>query len=169
MTTLTSFASSASDFYEIPVKHLDGSAFDLASLKGKTVLVVNVASRCGFTKQYAGLKALQNSLKDQDFVILGVPSNDFGGQEPGSAEEIATFCSSKFGVEFPLTEKIVVKGENKHALYRFLTADRGEPKWNFHKYLINGKGVVVGEFPSNVVPESPELRTAIDAAIASGS
>lgn len=150
----------------VEIKALDGSPFDLAALNGKTVLFVNVASRCGFTKQYAGLQKLQDEFKDKGLVIVGVPSNDFGGQEPGSAEEIASFCEKTYGVTFPLTEKVTVKGAAKHPLYVFLTEGRGEPKWNFHKYLVDPKGAVVGEFPSRVAPDSPELRAAIEKAIA---
>lgn len=152
----------AATLYDQKIQALDGSDFDLKALEGKTVLFVNVASRCGFTKQYAGLEKLQTELKDRGFVIVGVPSNDFGGQEPGTPEEIATFCKNTYDVDFPLTEKVVVKGPSKHPLYAFLTAGRGEPKWNFHKYLVNAKGEVVGEFPSKVAPDSPELRAAIE-------
>jgi glutathione peroxidase len=161
-------SSPAADLSEMKINALDGTPFDMAALKGKTVLFVNVASRCGFTKQYAGLETLYAELKDKGLVIVGVPSNDFGGQEPGSAEEIATFCKSTYDVTFPMTEKIAVKGAAKHPLYVFLTDGRGEPKWNFHKYLVNSQGAVVGEFPSSVAPESPKLREAIDAAMAGG-
>ena len=150
---------------EIQIQSLDGKPFDLAALEGKAVLFVNVASRCGFTKQYAGLQALHTEMKDKGLVIVGVPSNDFGGQEPGTPEEIATFCRQNYGVEFPLTEKIQVKGDQKHPLYLWLTAGRGEPKWNFHKYLVDRSGNVVGEFPSRVAPDSPELKTAIEQAL----
>jgi len=164
---MTSAASAG--LYEQKISALDGSELDLSALKGKTVLFVNVASRCGFTKQYAGLEKLQGELKDKGLVIVGVPSNDFGGQEPGTPEEIATFCKQTYGVDFPLTEKVHVKGAEKHPLYAFLTAGRGEPKWNFHKYLVSPSGEVVGEFPSKVAPDSPELRAAIEAAlVASG-
>lgn len=148
------------------LKSLDGTPFDTAALEGKVVLFVNVASKCGFTKQYAGLQKLQDELRDKGFVIVGVPSNDFGGQEPGTSEEIAEFCKANYGVTFPLTEKITVKGPSKHPLYTWLTTGRGEPKWNFHKYLVNRQGEVVGEFPSKVAPDSPELRAAIDQALA---
>ncbi len=161
-------SSASADLYQQKIHALDGSDFDLSALKGKAVLFVNVASRCGFTKQYAGLEKLQTELKDKGLVIVGVPSNDFGGQEPGSPEEIATFCKQTYGVDFPLTEKVRVKGPEKHPLYSFLTAGRGEPKWNFHKYLVNPRGEVVGEFPSKVAPDSPELRAAIEAALAAG-
>lgn len=150
----------------IEIKALDGSPFDFKALDGKTVLFVNVASRCGFTKQYSGLQKLQEEFHDKGLVIVGVPSNDFGGQEPGSAEEIASFCEKTYGVTFPLTEKVTVKGADKHPLYVFLTTGRGEPKWNFHKYLVNPNGEVVGEFPSRVAPDSPELRAAIEKALA---
>ena len=151
--------------YELKIQSLDGTAFDMQALQGKTVLFVNVASRCGFTKQYAGLQKLQDELKGRGFVIVGVPSNDFGGQEPGTAEDIAAFCSKNYGVTFPMTEKVTVKGPSKHPLYAFLTQGRGEPKWNFHKYLVNSRGEVTGEFPSSVAPDSPQLRAAIEAAM----
>lgn len=156
----------AAELSEIKINALDGKPMDLAALQGKAVLFVNVASKCGFTKQYAGLEKLYTETKDRGLVIVGVPSNDFGGQEPGTAEEIATFCSTKYQVDFPLTEKVVVKGADKHPLYAFLTAGRGEPKWNFHKYLVDKNGKVVGEFPSKIAPDSPELLAAINAALA---
>lgn len=139
---------------------------DTAALKGRVVLFVNVASKCGFTKQYGGLQALHAAHKDRGLVVVGVPSNDFKGQEPGTAEEIAAFCSATYGVDFPLTEKIQVVGAARHPLYTWLTAGRGEPKWNFHKYLVDRSGRVVGEFPSKVAPDSPELLAAIEAALA---
>lgn len=154
---------------DISLRTLDGQPFDTAALQGKVVLFVNVASKCGFTKQYAGLQALYTEMKDKGLVIVGVPCNDFGGQEPGSAEEIAAFCSGTYGVDFPLTEKIHVKGAQKHPLYVWLTEGRGEPKWNFHKYLVDRSGKVVGEFPSRVAPDSPELRAAIEQALRDGA
>lgn len=156
----------AQDLTVIKIQTLDNQPFDWSTVKGKAVLFVNVASKCGFTKQYAGLQKLSTDLKDQGLVVVGVPSNDFGGQEPGTAEEIATFCSSKYQVDFPMTEKITVKGPDKHPLYVFLTAGRNEPKWNFHKYLVGRDGKVVGEFPSKVAPDSPELLAALTAALA---
>lgn len=161
MTSLT-----AAELYDQNIKAIDGSAFDFAALKGKTVLFVNVASKCGFTKQYTGLEKLYTDLKDQGFVIVGVPSNDFGSQEPGEAEEIVTFCKTTYGVDFPMTEKVQVKGPEKHPLYVFLTNGRGEPKWNFHKYLVGKDGKVVAEYPSKVTPEDPELLAAIKAELA---
>lgn len=156
----------AAELSGIKINTLDGKPMDLAALQGKAVLFVNVASKCGFTKQYAGLEKLYTDMKDKGLVIVGVPSNDFGGQEPGTPEEIATFCSTKYQVDFPLTEKVVVKGAEKHPLYAFLTAGRGEPKWNFHKYLVDKNGRVVGEFPSKIAPDSPDLLAAINAALA---
>jgi glutathione peroxidase len=157
---------SAATLTEQSIHALDGTPLDMASLKGKTVLVVNVASKCGFTKQYTGLQALYTEFKDRGFVILGVPSNDFGGQEPGAATEIAQFCSTTYGVDFPMTEKVKVKGPEKHPLYAFLTATQGEPTWNFTKYLVNKKGAVVQSFPSKTAPDSAELRAAIMASLA---
>jgi glutathione peroxidase len=154
---------------DIQLQTLDGKPFDTAALQGKAVLFVNVASKCGFTKQYTALQALHTQMKDKGLVIIGVPSNDFGGQEPGSAEEIAAFCSGTYGVDFPLTEKISVKGAQKHPLYAWLAEGRGEPKWNFHKYLVDRGGKVVGEFPSRVAPDSTELRAAIEQALRGGS
>lgn len=165
---LTAMNLSASTFYDHKIQALDGTPLDLSAFQGKAVLVVNVASKCGFTKQYDGLQKLHAEWKDRGLVVLGVPSNDFGRQEPGSPEEIATFCRSTYGVDFPLTEKIAVKGEARHPLYAFLTAGRGEPKWNFHKYLVGRDGKVLGEFPSKVTPNDPELLAALTAAL-SGS
>lgn len=150
------------------LKSLEGAPFDVNALSGKVVLFVNVASKCGFTRQYAGLQKLQDELHDQGLVIVGVPSNDFGGQEPGTSGEIAEFCKTNYGVTFPITEKITVKGPSKHPLYTWLTTGRGEPKWNFHKYLVNKQGDVVAEFPSSITPENAELRAAIEKAL-SGS
>jgi glutathione peroxidase len=159
----------ASPLANIQIQALDGTPLDLAGLQGKPILFVNVASKCGFTKQYTALQALHTEMKDKGLVIIGVPSNDFGGQEPGSAEEIAAFCSGTYGVDFPLTEKISVKGAQKHPLYAWLAEGRGEPKWNFHKYLVDRGGKVVGEFPSRVAPDSTELRAAIEQALRGGS
>lgn len=151
------------------VKAIDGKPVDLASYKGKVVLVVNVASRCGYTKQYAGMQKLYDTYKDKGFVILGFPANDFGAQEPGSDAEIAEFCSTKYGVTFPMFSKITVKGSAKAPLYQALTeaADpKGEVAWNFEKFLIGKDGAVIGRFKSGVAPDSPELATAIEAALA---
>ncbi len=151
------------------MKSIDGKPVDLASFKGKVVLVVNVASRCGYTGQYAGMQKLYDSYKDKGFVILGFPANDFGAQEPGTDAEIAAFCSTKYGVTFPMFSKITVKGPGKAPLYQSLTesADpKGEVAWNFEKFLIGKDGAVIGRFKSGVAPESPELAKAIEAALA---
>jgi glutathione peroxidase len=151
------------------MKSIDGKPVDLAGYKGKVVLVVNVASRCGYTKQYAGMQKLFDTYKDKGFVILGFPANDFGAQEPGTDAEIAEFCSTKYGVTFPMFSKITVKGPEKAALYKSLTdaADpKGEVAWNFEKFLIGKDGAVIGRYKSGVSPESGELAAAIEAALA---
>jgi glutathione peroxidase len=151
------------------VKAIDGSKVDLASYKGKVVLVVNVASQCGYTRQYAGLQKLFDQYKDKDFVILGFPANDFGAQEPGSDAEISQFCSSKYGVTFPMFSKITVKGSGKAPLYQALTEaaePKGEVAWNFEKFLIGKDGTVIGRFKSGVGPEDAKLTEAIEAALA---
>lgn len=133
---------------------------------GKVLLVVNTASKCGYTPQYDGLEALHAELSDQGFAVLGFPSNDFAGQEPGSEEQIRDFCTLTYGVKFPMFEKVTVKGENADPFYRQLAADGGgEPGWNFHKYLIGKDGKVISGFPSKVAPDAPELRAAIEAAL----
>ena len=151
--------------FDLTVNTLAGKPQPLAAYKGKVVLVVNTASECGFTPQYAGLEKLFEEYRDKGFVILGFPSNDFGKQEPGSAEQIQTFCKKNYGVQFPMFEKIAVKGDAKAPVYQFLAAKHGEPKWNFHKYLVGKDGQVKQAFPSKVTPESKDLRSAIDSAL----
>lgn len=165
LSTSMNQADPVSSLYDLKVTALDGTPVDLAQYKGKVALVVNTASKCGFTPQYAGLEKLYTDYKEKGFVILGFPSNDFRGQEPGTAQEIATFCSTKYNVTFPMFEKVKTKGKDQSPVYQFVTSSHGQPKWNFHKYLIDKNGQVIGEFPSKVTPESPELRTAIDAAL----
>jgi glutathione peroxidase len=151
------------------MKGIDGKPVDLASYKGKVVLVVNVASRCGYTGQYAGLQKLYDAHKDKGLVILGFPANDFGAQEPGSDAEIAQFCSTKYAVTFPMFSKITVKGAGKAPLYKTLTeaADpKGEVGWNFEKFLIGKDGTVIGRFKSGVAPDDAKLVQAIEAALA---
>ena len=151
------------------MKKIDGTEVDLASYKGKVVLIVNVASRCGYTGQYAGLQKLYDGYKDKGFVILGFPANEFGGQEPGTDSEIATFCSSKYGVNFDMFSKIVVKGAGKAPLYQTLTESanpKGEVGWNFEKFLIGRDGKVVGRYKSGVAPDDATLKAAIEAALA---
>ena len=151
--------------FELKPNKLDGTPGNLADFKGKVVLVVNTASECGFTPQYKGLQELSDAYQDKGAVVVGFPSNDFGGQEPGSAEEIRAFCDRKYAVKFPLFEKVKTKGPDKSPVYAFLTEKFGEPKWNFHKYLVGKDGKVIKAFPSGVAPESKELRDAIDAAL----
>ena len=153
--------------YELTPNALDGKPHPLAQYRGKVVLVVNVASECGYTPQYAGLQKLSTDLKDKGVVVLGFPSNEFGGQEPGTSEQIATFCKKNYGVTFPIFEKIQTKkGDGQSPVYQFLTANQPEPKWNFTKYVVGKDGQVRAAFPSKVTPESPELRAAIDQALA---
>ena len=150
------------------VKKIDGTEVDLASYKGKVVLIVNVASRCGYTGQYAGLQKLYDAYKDKGLVVLGFPANEFGSQEPGTDAEIATFCSSKYGVTFDMFSKIVVKGADKSPLYKTLTesADpKGEVGWNFEKFLIGRDGKVVGRYKSGVAPDDATLKAAIETAL----
>jgi glutathione peroxidase len=148
------------------VKKIDGSAVDLSKYKGKVVLIVNVASRCGYTPQYAGLQKLYDTYKDKGLVVLGFPANEFGAQEPGSDAEIASFCSSKYGVTFDMFSKIVVKGPNKAPLYQALTEGAtppGEVSWNFEKFLIGRDGKIVGRYKSAVAPDDGKLTGAIEA------
>ncbi|NJK90745.1 MAG: glutathione peroxidase [Blastochloris sp.] len=151
--------------YDFSLRRLGGAEESLALYRGKVVLVVNVASRCGFTKQYAGLQKLYTERQGEGLVILGFPSNDFGGQEPGTEEEIASFCSKNYGVSFPMFEKVVTQGDKASPLYVFLARGWGEPKWNFHKYLVGKDGRVRAAFPSKVAPDSAELAGAIAAAL----
>ena len=138
----------------------------LKEYEGKVALVVNTASKCGFTPQYKGLQALYSELSPRGFVILGFPSNDFGGQEPGTSEEIKQFCELNYKVTFPMFSKVVTKaGPDQSPIYSWLGQTGNLPKWNFSKYLIGKDGKVVAFFPSNVTPESPELRQAIEAAL----
>jgi glutathione peroxidase len=152
--------------FDFDFKALQGGDLDLAQYRGKAVLVVNVASACGFTPQYKGLEKLWQDYRDRGLVVLGVPSNDFGAQEPGSAAEIQQFCERNFGVDFPLTEKVAVTGAGAHPLYKWFEAklgDDGRPRWNFHKYLIAPDGHVVAGFSSKVAPDDAKLLKAIDA------
>ncbi len=153
--------------HDLTVNTLAGKPQPLSTYNGKVLLVVNVASECGFTPQYAGLEKLYEEYKDKGLVILGFPSNDFGGQEPGSAEQIQTFCKKNYGVTFPMFEKVATKGAAQAPIYKFLDAKDGGPKWNFHKYLVGKDGQVRQAFPSKVAPDAKELRDAIDAALKS--
>ncbi|MFD0679781.1 MULTISPECIES: glutathione peroxidase [unclassified Paenibacillus] len=154
-----------SSIYDISVQTADGRTKALNDFKGKVLLIVNVASKCGFTPQYAGLEKLNQQYKDQGLVILGVPCNDFGGQEPGTAEEIQQFCSMNYGVTFQVVAKVDILGDNKHPLYKLLTEQsepQGDVKWNFEKFLIAKDGSIAGRFSSKVTPEDAELTNAIE-------
>ena len=152
---------------DFKMEGIDGKEVDLSKYKGKVVLLVNVASKCGYTKQYTGLQAIYEKYEKQGFVVIGVPANDFGSQEPGTNEEIVKFCSSKYNVTFPMLGKVSVKGAEQTPLYAYLTSKETNPKyageigWNFEKFLINKKGEVVGKFKSGVAPDSEELTKAI--------
>jgi glutathione peroxidase len=155
----------ASNALEFTLNSIDGQPAPLAQYKGKVVMMVNVASQCGFTPQYAGLEALYEKYKDQGFVILGFPANNFGMQEPGTNEEIKTFCDRTYHVTFPMYAKISVKGDDKHPLYQYLTQTGGDVKWNFTKFLVGKDGKVIARFESAVKPESPEVAAAIRKAL----
>lgn len=153
--------------YDLKVTTLDGRPADLSAYKGKVALVVNVASQCGFTPQYAGLEKLYRELAPKGVVILGFPSNDFGGQEPGTAEEIGQFCQKNYGVTFPMFAKVVTKkGPDQSPVYSFLGESGSLPQWNFSKYVVDRNGKVEAFFPSRVAPDAPELRAAIEKALA---
>jgi glutathione peroxidase len=157
--------------YATSISRLDGQPNALSTVDGKVTLVVNVASKCGLTPQYEGLEALQKKYADRGFSVLGVPCNQFKGQEPGSAEEIQEFCSTTYGVTFPLTEKVDVNGDDRHALYAALTpvADAegasGDIRWNFEKFLVGRDGSVLARFSPMVSPDAPEVAAAIEAAL----
>ncbi|NMO20522.1 glutathione peroxidase [Pyxidicoccus fallax] len=153
-------------FHDLTANRLDGTPEKLSGFQGKVVLVVNTASECGYTPQYAGLEKLYQEYKDKGLVVAGFPSNDFGGQEPGSAAEIKKFCELRFKVTFPMFEKVKTKGEGQSPVYAFLSKDHPAPKWNFHKYVVGKDGQVKAAFPSAVTPESAELKAAIDSALA---
>src|SRR6188768_1027727 len=159
--------AAVSSFYDLKTLNLDGTPGNLAQYKGKVSLVVNVASKCGYTPQYAGLEKLQREMKGKAFNVLGFPSNDFGGQEPGSAEEFATFCRLTYDVTFPMFEKLVTKkGADQSPIYAFLGTSGKLPAWNFSKYVIDKQGRIAAFFPSEVTPEDPALRAAIAKALA---
>jgi glutathione peroxidase len=154
--------------YDIPVKTLSGDDSSLGALAGKTLLVVNVASKCGLTPQYAALEALHARLADRGFSVVGFPCNQFMGQEPGTAEEIEEFCSTTYGVTFPMFEKIEVNGEGRHPIYDELTAvadpdgAAGDVQWNFEKFLLGPDGTVLARFRPQTVPDDPEVLAAIE-------
>jgi glutathione peroxidase len=170
---MTSFLRkpSVNSIHSIPLTLNDGTKTDFGRFKGSVVLVVNVASQCGFTPQYAGLELLYGKFRDRGFEVLGVPCNQFAGQEPANDDEIAEFCERNFGVTFPLTAKADVRGKDQHPLYTELTRFKtgllpGLVKWNFEKFLVNRDGVVVARFAPTVEPDSPEVIAAIEDALA---
>ena len=162
----------ASSVHEFTLNSIDGHPAPLQAYKGKVLLLVNVASRCGYTPQYKGLEAVYRKYKDQGLVVAGFPANNFGAQEPGTNEEIKTFCSRTYDVTFPIYAKVSVKGEDKTPLYQFLTdkeanpATGGEIRWNFTKFLVDRNGKVIARFESKAEPESAEMTGAIEKALA---
>ena len=156
----------AGRLWDLETQTLEGKAVALKDWEGQVALVVNVASKCGLTPQYEGLEKLYRAKKEEGFVILGFPSNDFMGQEPGTPEEIRQFCTTRFDVTFPLFAKVAVKGEGKHEIYRWLTSGGlEEPTWNFTKFLVGRDGKVIARFGPKTTPDDAELVTAIDAAL----
>lgn len=166
LTLVTTVSANEPEALAFEMKTLDGEPVDLAKeYEGKVVLFVNVASKCGYTRQYAGLQALNEKYADQGLEIVGVPCNQFGGQEPGTAEEIATFCSTKFGADFDMLEKIEVNGDSQAPLYAYLTKESPYPgpiKWNFEKFLIGRDGKVVGRYASKVEPDDTDFVADIE-------
>ena len=159
-------AQQPTSFYDLKTMTLDGKPADLSQYRGKASLVVNVASKCGYTPQYEGLEKLHRDWKGKGFNVLGFPSNDFGGQEPGTAQEIADFCRLTYDVTFPMFEKVVTKrGAGQSPVYAFLGRSGNLPAWNFSKYVVDKQGRIVAFFPSEVTPEDPELRAAITKAL----
>jgi len=153
-------------FYDLKVTTLAGQPADLAAYRGKVTLVVNVASQCGYTPQYAGLEKLYREMAPKGVEVLGFPSNDFGGQEPGSPEEIQTFCKRTYDVTFPLFAKVITKkGEGQSPVYAFLGETGNLPQWNFSKYVVDREGKVTAFFPSRVAPDAPELKAALEKAL----
>ena len=160
---------SAKTAHDFSFRSIDGAQLPLSTFKGKALLVVNVASQCGLTPQYSGLEALWKAKRDKGLVILGVPANDFGAQEPGTEKEIKTFCEARFAVDFPMTAKEHVIGAEAHPLYKWVAGELGEdaaPKWNFHKYLFGRDGSIAGTFGSRTTPDAADLNAAIDDALA---
>ena len=168
----TTLMAAEKTVYDFTLNSIDGQPTPLSSFKGKVVLLVNVASRCGYTPQYAGLESLYEKYKDRGFVIVGVPANNFGAQEPGTNQEIKTFCTAKYHVTFPMMAKVSVKGDDITPLYAFLTDKSAHPDtggeigWNFTKFLVGPDGKVVARFDSKVTPDSPELTSAVEKALA---
>jgi glutathione peroxidase len=160
-----------SDIYDVQIADLHGKPLDLGQFRGTAALVVNVASKCGLTPQYAVLEEIHERYAGRGFTVLGVPCNQFGGQEPGTSEEIAEFCSATYGVTFPLTEKVEVNGDDRHALYQALVEEpdaegyTGDIRWNFEKFLVGPDGAVVARFGPRTTPDDPEVVAAIESVL----
>lgn len=170
ISTLSFGLAFSATFYDFQVETLDGKKVSLKTYQGKPLLVVNTASKCGFTSQYQELQSLFDTYKNKGLVVLAFPSNDFGGQEPGSNKEIATFCQKNFGVTFPVFSKGPVSGSSKQAVFKFLTEEvdtglKGEVSWNFEKFLVDRSGKVVARFRSSVGPKSPPVIEAVERAL----
>ena len=151
--------------YDFKFQNIDGKPLNLSSYKGKVLIIINVASQCGFTSQYEDMQKVWENYKNQNVVMIGVPSNDFGNQEPGSNQEIKNFCESKFGITFPITEKVSVKGSEAHPLYLWAKNNHGSsaiPKWNFHKIIINKEGRIENTFSSLTTPSSKKFKEIIE-------
>lgn len=164
-TESTMTEQTAIEYRAIPFKTIDGEAISLKAFEGKVVLIVNVASHCGYTKQYTGLEVLYDKYKNQGVVVVGFPANNFGGQEPGTDEEIKEFCTTKFDVSFPMMSKVSVKGDDIHPLFKYLTQTSnipGEIAWNFSKFLIDQKGNLVARWPSKAEPMGEEITGKIE-------
>jgi glutathione peroxidase len=167
----TSLMAAEKTVYDFTLNTIDGQPAPLSTYKGKIVLLVNVASKCGYTPQYTALESIYEKYKDRGFVIVGIPANNFGAQEPGTNEEIKTFCSSKYHVTFPMMAKVSVKGSDITPLYQFLTDKSAHPQtggeigWNFTKFLVGPDGKVIARFDSKVTPDSPEVTSAIEKAL----
>ena len=154
--------------YDFDFNDLDGSPLNLSEYKNKVIIVINVASQCGFTKQYEDMQKIWEKYQSRGVIILGVPSNDFGNQEPGSSQEIKNFCEAKFGISFPMTEKLSVKGESAHPFYKWAEKNHGKtavPKWNFHKIIIGKNGKIVDTFASITNPSSKKFVKALEKAL----
>jgi len=152
-------------FFDLSIVDLNNETINLRELKGKTILLVNVASKCGFTKQYTGLQSLYDFYKDKDFLVIAIPSNQFGGQEPGTNKEIKDFCETNFNITFPVTDKVDVKGKNAHNIYKWAKKNYGNstvPKWNFHKILINKEGKIHDTFNSFISPLSDKITKQLE-------
>ena len=154
--------------YDFNFKDLDGSELSLSEYKNKVIIVVNVASQCGFTKQYEGMQKIWDKYEKRGLIMIGVPSNDFGNQEPGSSKEIKNFCEAKFGITFPMTEKVIVKGDSAHPFFKWAKKNHGKsaiPKWNFHKIIIGKNGKIMDTFGSMTNPSSRKFINAIEEAL----